>query len=112
MIRLLQGLLFGLLMGCTTIGHAPPPAGWPQLKIIEHYVTARQMADVCGKYSAWYMTTLACAEIDLDKNTCELWFSEEFAPAWITEHERLHCEGRDHPGGTLMQDLLDKKGKT
>lgn len=91
--------------GCATIDHQPV-AGWPELRMVEHYVPAEEMSARCRKYVGFGSVPLACAEFDLAARRCDMWFNEGFAPRAIVEHERLHCRGYDHVGATTMRDLL------
>jgi hypothetical protein len=99
-------LLAALLGGCTTIAHEKVE-GWPQLRIVEHYVPHAQMRDRCARYVGFGMSPEACAEFDLAAGTCHIWFSADFPPQrFIVQHERLHCAGYDHVGSTGMQRYL------
>ena len=92
-------LLILLLAGCTTI-HTYVP-GWPQnVAVIHRVVEPGEVMDACYKY----LTTLdklmlafplACAEIDLDKNTCTITRQQD-ASAFVIAHEEEHCKGGDH----------------
>jgi hypothetical protein len=99
-------LLLAALAGCSTIGHERVE-GWPVLEVVEHYVPNAAMRDRCAKYVGVGMSPLACAEFDLAARRCDLWFSADFPPSpHVLEHERLHCQGYDHPGETTMRDIL------
>ena len=100
-------ILFPLFLGaCTVIGHQKVE-GWPQLKVVEHYVPHNEMRDRCVKYTSWGMSPEACAEFNLVERRCDLWFSADFPPpTFFVKHERMHCEGFDHEGETNMRDFL------
>lgn len=83
-------------------------AGWPELEIVEHYVSAEEMRARCRKYVGLGSVPLACAEFNLVARRCDIWLSRSFAPRGIVEHERLHCRGYDHVGATNMRDFLDR----
>lgn len=101
-------LLALLLSGCSTI-HTYVD-GWPQdMKVTHRYVSFGDVMDTCYKY----LTTLdklmlgvplACAEIDLGKNTCDITMMET-PGEYILEHEEAHCKGGDHDG--ILQGLFD-----
>src|ERR1041384_6878369 len=94
-------VLFPLFLGaCTTIGHEKVE-GWPELKVVEHYVPHHVMRDRCAKYTSWGSFPEACAEFNLAELRCDLWFSADFPPPkGFIEHERMHCAGYDHTGET------------
>lgn len=84
-----------------------PVEGWPQLQIIEHYVSAPAMRERCSRYVAFGMLPEACSEFDLAARRCHIWFSDDPRPAaFIRNHERQHCEGYDHVGSDGMRRLL------
>lgn len=97
-------LSLGLTLACTTIDtHTPPPADWPDLEVLEHFVSHATMRDRCSKYTSWYTSPEACMEVNFAAGTCELWFSADFPPQqFILEHERLHCTGHDHQGDLVL----------
>ena len=96
-----------LLTGCTPISHIPTP-GWPALAVTEHHVSNREMRDACVPYMPAGVSPMGCAVMDLDAKTCDIWLSKDFPDEHALEHERLHCLGHDHPGGTFMVDLLER----
>ena len=94
------------LSACTIVGHQRVE-GWPELKVVEHYVSHPEMRDRCVKYTAFGMSPEACAEFDFINRTCHIWYSADFPPTqWIIDHERLHCEGYDHIGSTSMRAMV------
>jgi hypothetical protein len=104
MLRALA-VLAALIAGCGTIAHERVE-GWPELEIVEHYVSAEAMHERCRKYVGFGSLPLACAEFNLVARRCDIWLSQSFAPRAIVEHERLHCRGYDHVGATTMRDFL------
>ena len=93
-----------LLVGCSTIQHVPVE-GWPQLKIIEQKVSWPEVIAQCSKYvSPLFWPPFACAEIYVEAKECRITYAFD----WTLEHERDHCAGMDHPGGTEMARLRDK----
>jgi len=94
------------LAACTALGHQRAE-GWPRLKVTEHYVSNAVMRDRCARYTAFGMSPVACSEFNLVAGTCDIWFSADFPPpAAVAEHERMHCEGYDHLGGSTMKQAV------
>ena len=108
-MRLLAPVLLAMVLSaCTLLGHQKVP-GWPQLVIVEHYVSNTEMRERCAKYVGFGMSPAACAEFNFAANRCDLWFSADFPPTReILEHERLHCQGYDHVGGSTLQAILQR----
>lgn len=105
----MQFLLLPLLVLLATEGAIDHERveGWPKLEIVEHHVPHAVMRTRCMPYVGFGMSPVACAEFDLVARRCDVWFSADFPPSRSTiEHERLHCEGHDHPGDTTLRDLL------
>jgi hypothetical protein len=99
-------LLAVLLSACTIVGHEKV-AGWPALQMVEHYVPHSEMRERCVQYTGFGMSPEACAEFDLVRRRCDIWYSADFPPGpEIIEHERLHCQGYDHIGGTTLAQIL------
>lgn len=99
---------------CTTIGHEPAPSDWPKLEVHEHRVPHKVMRDVCEKYTSIAASPEACAEVKFKEGRCDIWLSSDFPPpAWVVEHEREHCLGKDHIGATTLRDAweAEKAGK-
>lgn len=97
-----------LLTGCTTIHTYVPD--WPQnVKVNHSIVEYSQVFDTCYKYLTTFdklmlAFPLACAEIDLDKNTCTITRTED-AFKFVVEHEEEHCKGGDHDG--ILQEYYN-----
>lgn len=94
---------FGLA-GCSMMGHVKTD-GWPELKVTETKVDLPVIRERCSKYLSPLMgPALACAEFNLTAGTCQIWY------AWDShlEHERQHCLGYDHVGGTVMAEAVVK----
>jgi hypothetical protein len=68
----------------------------------EHKVGLLEAYRRCSPYVALGMWPLGCAVFDLNERTCHVYYTWE----WVRKHERLHCEGHDHPGSTHMADHL------
>ena len=104
----LLALLAVLASGCSIIAHEKVE-GWPQLEIIEHYVSNAEMRNRCAPYVGFGMSPEACAEFDLYNRKCHIWFSADFPPPkFIVEHERQHCAGYDHVGSSNMARYLQQ----
>lgn len=98
-----------ILTGCTAINGHKRVDGWPELTVREHRVPHAQMRDRCSRYAPWWGSAEACAEMNLATGTCDIWFSADFPPqSFIVEHERLHCQGYDHIGSTVLRDYLHR----
>lgn len=104
---LLAAVILLGMAGCATIDEEHRVAGWPELRVVEHYVSDDAMRQRCSKYVAFGMLPEACSEFDFGRGECHVWFSKDFPPAgFVVRHERLHCQGYDHPGETTMRDIL------
>jgi len=94
----------GLLFGCSTIEHVKVE-GWPQLKVIEQKVSWPEVIAQCSKYTnPIFWPPFACAEIYVEARECRITYAFD----WTLEHERDHCAGMDHPGGTEIARMRDK----
>jgi hypothetical protein len=102
--------------GCASIGSETSGsetshekvAGWPVLRVYEHYVPHAVMEARCARYVARYgARALACAEFNLSEGRCDIWYSRDLGrrPDLI-RHEWLHCAGYDHPGENAMAKML------
>lgn len=95
-----------LLSACTTPIEHVAVAGWPVLEVREHVVANTVMRDRCAQYAPVGVATMGCAEINIPARTCDIFLSADFPSAANAAHERLHCAGYDHPGGTFLKGLL------
>ena len=96
-----------LLPACSTIDSHEKVEGWPQLRIVEHFIPDDAMRRRCAKYVPLGLMPEACAEFYFDRGECHIWYSADFRPQpYVMEHERLHCRGFDHPGGSSLQEAL------
>ena len=99
--------LAALAAGCATIDHHEPVAGWPELRIVEHYVPDAELRSRCAKYVPLGLFPESCAEFYFDRGECHVWYNADFRPQpYVMEHERLHCRGYDHAGDTTLRDVL------
>jgi hypothetical protein len=82
-------------------------SGWPELKIIEHHVSHREMRDRCMPYMGVGMSPEGCAEFNFAQSRCDIWLSADFPPPrFVVEHERQHCLGFEHAGETELRAIL------
>ncbi len=96
-----------VLAGCSTIDQHEKVAGWPELRIVEHYVPDAELRSRCAKYVPFGLFPEACAEFYFNRGECHVWYNADFRPQpYVMEHERLHCQGYDHPGDTSLRDAL------
>lgn len=101
-----------LVVGCTTIDRQID--GWPQLTIRKHEMTFFGVQGKCWRHmpTAYKLlggVALACAEVNLDAGTCDIYHLRN--PSKVDmEHEESHCNGGDHDG--ILQKYFDgwKKG--
>lgn len=88
-------LLCPALAGCVTIdAQRPPPPDFPRLRV---EIVQDQIAEHCAALD------VACARLYFDQGVC-LIHVPRWAPAWWIEHERQHCDGRDHLGKSDIRD--------
>jgi hypothetical protein len=98
-----------VLSACTAINiHQEPPSDWPKLETTTHKVGFWEMQRHCGTSGLKFLLTqsLACAWIDFNTMTCRIYYAadDEHSAAHAIEHEKDHCEGRDHIGSTHLRD--------
>lgn len=103
-------LLLALLVGCTTIGHQPPPSDWPVLKEKILYVNGATLYKYCES-NLLTDFAFACARISFEKRVCYIVLPEQTADGsqpWLLEHEREHCKGKDHAGESGLAQAWEK----
>ncbi len=103
--RSFGSLLVLVAAGCTTIDEQVRVADWPELKVIEHYVSYSEMREHCAKYAGPLMTPLGCTEFDFDAGEAHIYVTPELPMRAVLRHERLHAAGYDHAGSTYMARL-------
>ena len=97
-----------LLSGCSMMidGHSKVE-GWPQLRVVEHFVPDAEMRERCGHGVPWYGSPIACAELRFSSSECHIIHSKDFPPEEaIRMHEIWHCLGYSHPGDDSMAKYL------
>jgi hypothetical protein len=99
-------LMSVMVSGCSVIG-GERVSGWPELKIIEHHVSHREMRDRCMPYMGVGMSPEGCAEFNFAQSRCDIWLSADFPPPrFVVEHERQHCLGYEHAGENDLREIL------
>jgi hypothetical protein len=99
-------LMSAMISACTVIG-GERVDGWPDLKIVEHHVSHREMRDRCMPYVGVGMSPEACAEFQFAQSRCDIWLSADFPPPrFVVEHERQHCLGFEHAGEHDLRAIL------
>lgn len=93
-----------LLSACTTIDKQIKD--WPKLTIKKHEMTFFDLQGKCWKHMPVMYKLLggfafACAEVNLDAGTCDIYHLHSPSKTDI-EHEESHCTGGDH------DDILQK----
>lgn len=109
LVGFLLGIALCVVKGCTTIDAHAKVEGWPDLMVVEHYVSHSEMRDRCAKYAPWGTAPEACAEFNFAERRCDIWFSADFPPTKaVIEHEWLHCRGYQHVGDNSMELFLQR----
>lgn len=96
------------LQGCATVYEHNAAKDWPKLTIRDNVVSGWQVQRHCYQYVPLALKLLgvfpmACAEINFDARTCDIWRAYDASPEMI-EHEQIHCAGGQHPGDTTLTD--------
>jgi len=95
--------------GCTTIDSHNRVPDWPDLKVLEHHVSNKEMRDRCVPYMGPWMSPMGCTLFFFDLGEAHIYVSKEFPSQSVLEHERLHAAGYEHAGSVSMQALLNKQ---
>jgi hypothetical protein len=104
---ILAAALAANFWGCASIDEHNRVPGWPELRVVQHYVSDEALRSRCSKYVAFGMLPEACSEFDFARGECNVWFSRDYPPAgFVVRHELAHCHGYDHPGETNLRDIL------
>lgn len=99
-------LLLNSLAGCVSImGHTPPPADWPELRVVERKASFMETQRECGFHplAAVVVQCLGVAKVDFCERTCTITYATDL----VLEHERLHCKGHDHIDSFYLRDLWE-----
>jgi hypothetical protein len=83
--------------------HTPPPADWPKLERHTHYVSQKEINDLCRS-----PMNDACTVVNFVTMTCDKYFMVGEQREFAFEHEEKHCEGRDHPGERTFADAWER----
>lgn len=101
-------VLSAALTGCSvmmdTQNRVP---GWPELKIVEHHVTADEIYERCRRFVSPYSAPEACTLFYFDRSEAHIYVSKESPNGFILRHERLHAAGYDHVGSNHMRRALE-----
>jgi hypothetical protein len=100
-------VLSAALAGCAVIDKHEPVPGWPELKVVEHHVTAEEVVERCQPYAPRFSVPEACTLFYLQHGEAHIYVRKDFPLRWVLEHERLHAAGYDHVGSTAMQRMLE-----
>lgn len=97
-----------MLQGCATV-NTDQVKDWPKLEIRHHTLSFFEIQGKCWKHMPFYYKILGsfafgCAEVDLDKKTCDIYLMKDALPEH-REHEEEHCRGEDHDG--MLQSYFD-----
>ena len=96
-----------MLSACSTIdAHTPAPSGWPALRIVivdDPY--ADKGIEVYCSPSNLFAYHMACAVPDFAQQTCFIYARSR--DKWLIDHEKLHCAGYDHPGGSSIRKIMN-----
>jgi hypothetical protein len=106
MIKLM--FIAAMLLGCSTIDmHTPPPEHWPVLEERIERGGFFELQERCkNPWPVLIVAVFACAIPDLVALIC-LIFALEDDDSHLP-HERLHCRGYDHPGGTSLREYYER----
>jgi hypothetical protein len=91
---------------CTMIPqHNHPPEGWPKLEVRVYESSFLGVQRFCSP--AFPLTIAsACAHINLDKGTCDIYAAS--MDENVLEHEYARCEGRDAIGSSYLKNLFEE----
>ncbi len=91
-----------ILGGCAVMDHAPAPADWPELRVVERYVPDAELRARCSAYTVF---PEACAEVYFDRGECVVWLNRDYHTLdLVRSHELEHCAGHDHIGEHQLAD--------
>ena len=99
-------ILAAALCGCAAIDKTVRVEGWPELKVVEHELTYKEMYRACRPYISPLDAPLACTVFYLDAGEAHIYVAKGLKFGPIVEHERLHAAGYDHYGSTHMKEVL------
>ncbi len=94
------------LSGCAAVDTHQRVADWPELKVVEHHVSNREMRDHCAPFVGPLESPLGCTVFYFDALEAHIYVSREFPSDFVLEHERLHASGYDHIGSVALQTML------
>src|SRR4051794_32324158 len=98
MAELLKRAVYGFgavvlmcLSGCAAVDSHQRVADWPELKVVEHHVSNREMRDRCAQYTGPLVSPMGCTLFYFDLGEAHIYVSKEFPSDFVLEHERLHA---------------------
>jgi len=103
-------ILAAALCGCSTIDKTTRVEGWPELKVVEHDLSYKEMYRACRPYISPLDAPLACTVFYLDAGEAHIYVAKGLKFGPVIRHERLHAAGYDHVGSTQMAELWHKWG--
>jgi hypothetical protein len=99
-------ILAAALCGCSTIDKTTRVEGWPELKVVEHDLSYKEMYRACRPYIRALDAPLACTVFYLDAGEAHIYVAKGLKFGPVLDHERLHAAGYDHAGSHDMQKIL------
>ena len=99
-------ILAAALCGCSTIDKTVRVEGWPELKVVEHELTYKEMYRACRPYISPFDAPLACTVFYLDAGEAHIYVAKGLKFGPVLRHERLHAAGYDHVGSHSMEKIL------
>jgi hypothetical protein len=106
MKNVLRFLVLSALTGCAAIDKHEQVPGWPELKVVEHYVAAEEMLERCQQF-ARFSVPEGCTLFYFQRSEAHIYVRKDLPAPWVLKHERLHAAGYDHIGSTAMQRMLE-----
>ncbi len=99
-------ILAAALCGCAAIDKTVRVEGWPELKVVEHELTYKEMYRACRPFISPLDAPLACTVFYLDAGEAHIYVAKGLKFGPVIAHERLHAAGYDHVGSHNMQKIL------
>ena len=99
-----------VIQGCTWAGPVTQIENWPDLKVVEHWVSWHEMQAVCAKYAPFMATVHACAEFNFKARECHIWITPDRDD--LIAYERDNCAGRTKPfWKERLEEIRDRFNK-
>lgn len=101
-------VLSAALTGCAvTIDTHNRVPDWPELKVVEHHVTADEMFERCHRFVGRFSAPEGCTLFYFDRSEAHIYVSKESVNRFIIRHERLHAAGYDHIGSDHLRRAFE-----